>query len=357
MKIMFSGGGTLGPVVPLLAIAEIYKKHDPHVEFFWVGTVHGPEKELVNEYNIPFFTIISGKLRRYISFWNIVDIFKITLGFFQSLFLLWQKKPDLLITVGGFVSVPLHFAAFALGIPAWVHQQDAQVGLANKLMSYTAVKITTALRDSQAAFPEDKTEWIGNPVRDLSVKNIHDSYPKFGIPEGVPVILAMGGGTGSATINKLILEALPAWPRDWHVIHLVGRERPRELQENATSVFPNYHVYQFLKGDIKDAYAIADIIIARAGFASITELAALGKAAILVPMSDTHQEVNTKLLSENKAAIVLDERTDTGLKLARIVMDLIELQDTRAYLGKRLQTVLPPASPHKIVEIVHNITS
>lgn len=357
MKIMFSGGGTLGPVVPLLAIAEIYKKHDPNVELFWVGTQRGPEKDLIARYNIPFFTIISGKLRRYVSFWNILDIFKIIFGFFQSLFLLWQKKPDVIITAGGFVSVPLHFAAAALGIPAWVHQQDAQVGLANKIMSYTAKKITTALRDTQSAFAEHKTEWLGNPVRDLSVQDKKQSWQKFGIPEGAPVILAMGGGTGSNSINKLIIEALPAWPRDWHVIHLVGKERPRELQENATKVFPNYHVYQFLADEMKDAYALASVVVARAGFASITELAALGKACIFVPMAGTHQEANTKLLVSNKAAIVLDEQVDNGLKLARIVADLIELHETREYLGKRLQTVLPPAAPGRVVDIIQAIAS
>jgi len=353
MKIIFSGGGTLGPVVPLLAIAEIYKKYNSQTEFLWVGTQLGPEKKLVSEYAIPFVTIISGKLRRYVSFWNFFDLFKIMIGFFQSLFLLWQQKPDLLITAGGFVSVPLHAAAFTLGIPTWVHQQDAQVGLANKLMSYTADQITTALRDSQAYFAEHKTEWIGNPVRDLSVKSVFESRKKLGIPEGVPVILAMGGGTGSTTVNKFVVEALPAWPRDWHIIHLVGKERPRDLQENAAKVFPNYHVYQFFTSEIKDAYAVADVVITRAGFASITELAALGKAIILLPMAGTHQEVNAKLLASNQAAIVLDERIDTGLKLARITADLVEFKETRDYLGNRLRTVLPAATPDKIIKIIN----
>jgi len=357
MKIMFSGGGTLGPVAPLLAIAEIYKKHDPQAEFMWVGTEHGPEKELVQQYLIPFFAIISGKLRRYISLRNFFDIFKIIFGFFQSLFLLWQENPDLLITAGGFVSVSLHLAAFALGIPTWVHQQDFEAGLANKIMARTAKKITTALRETQAQFAEKKTEWIGNPVRDLSVKNINESRKKFNIPDGAPVILAMGGGTGSARINSLVIEALSAWPREYHVIHLVGKERPRELQENAAKVFPNYHVYQFLKEDIKDAYAIADVVITRAGFATITELAALGKPAILLPMSHTHQEVNAKLLSDHQAAVVMDERMADGLKLARTVVDLIAYPETRQYLGARLRTVLPPAKPAKIIEIINEIYS
>ena len=354
MKILLSGGGTLGPVVPLLAIAEIYKKHDLQAEFMWVGTENGPEKELVEQYQIPYFTIISGKLRRYISLWNFFDVFKIIFGFFQSLFLLWQEKPDLLITAGGFISAPLHFAAFAFGIPAWVHQQDFQAGLANRLMSYPARKITTALRETQKYFSEKKTEWIGNPVRDLSVKNINESRKKFNIPDGPPVILAMGGGTGSTRVNQLVIEALSVWPREYHVIHLVGKERPRELQENAAKVFPNYHVYQFLKEDIKDAYAIADVVITRAGFATITELAALGKPAILLPMSHTHQEVNAGLLAGQQAAIVMDERMADGLKLARIVIDLMAYPETRQYLGERLRTVLPPAKPEKIIEIIES---
>ncbi|TSC74239.1 MAG: UDP-N-acetylglucosamine--N-acetylmuramyl-(pentapeptide) pyrophosphoryl-undecaprenol N-acetylglucosamine transferase [Parcubacteria group bacterium Gr01-1014_44] len=345
----------MGPVVPLLAIAGIYKKHNAQAEFIWVGTKNGPEKELVEQYQIPFFTIISGKLRRYVSLGNFFDVFKIMVGFFQSLFLLWHEKPDLLITAGGFVSVPLHFAAYALGIPAWVHQQDFQAGLANKLMSYTAKKITTALRETQKYFSENKTEWIGNPVRDLTVANVSDSRRKFAIPDGAPVILAMGGGTGSAAINKLVIEALAAWPRQYHVIHLVGKERPRELQENAVKVFPNYHVYQFLKEDIKDAYAIADVVIARAGFATITELAALGKPAILLPMSHTHQEVNAKLLADHQAAIVMDERTADGLRLARTVVDLIAYPETRQYLGERLQTILPSAKPQKVMDIIEQL--
>lgn len=355
MKILFSGGGTLGPVVPLLAIAEIYRRHNPQAEFFWVGTQKGPERQLVEEYNIPFLSIMSGKLRRYVSFWNFIDVFRIFVAFFQSLFVLWQKKPDVVVTGGGFVSVPIHLAAFMLGIPAWVHQQDVEVGLANRIMSYTARQITTALRDTQLLFPAKKTEWIGNPVRELVPRDAARSRERFNIPEGAPVILAMGGGTGSSSINKLIIEALPNWPREWHIIHLVGRERPRELQENAMKVFTNYHVYQFFKEEIKDAYSIADVVVARAGFATITELAALGKAAVILPMSGTHQEVNAKLIAAHNAAIVLDERTDNGLKLARIVINLLESSEYRFGLGKALRKLLPPADPKKIVHIVDSL--
>ncbi|MEK7680763.1 MAG: UDP-N-acetylglucosamine--N-acetylmuramyl-(pentapeptide) pyrophosphoryl-undecaprenol N-acetylglucosamine transferase [Patescibacteria group bacterium] len=355
MKIMFSGGGTLGPVVPLLAIKEIYNKHDAEAKFVWVGTSNGPEKELVEQYGIPFFTIAGGKFRRYFSFWNFVDFFKVIWGFFGSLILLWKEKPNLLVSGGGFVSVPLHWAAFCLGIPAWIHQQDYELGLANKLMSKSAKKITTALREGRKFFPENKTEWVGNPVRDLVVKNSAESKRKFNIPENAPVIFALGGGTGSMKINSMVLQILPHLPNDWHVIHLVGKDRPRGLQEKAAGAFANYHVYQFFKEEMKHAYAAADVVVARAGFATITEMASLRKAAILMPMAGTHQNANAKMLAENRAAIIFNEDED-GMKMAKIITDLIRNPEARKFLGERLHTVLPPAKPEKIIEIIHNLT-
>jgi len=243
MKILLSGGGTLGPVIPLLAIYEIFHRHNPECQFIWVGTKKGPEKEIVEKYNIPYYIIATGKWRRYLSFWNITDLFKSVWSIFQAFVLLIQEKPTLLISAGGFVSVPLHWAAWALGIPTWVHQQDARVGLANKLMTKTATKITTALQETTQFFPIKKTTWLGNPVRDLSVTDKEISRQKFGLSTNCPVIFALGGGTGSSRINKLIIEALPHWPSDWQIIHLVGRERASGLAEGATTAFKNYHVY------------------------------------------------------------------------------------------------------------------
>ncbi len=355
MKIVFSGGGTLGPVVPLLAIAEVYRAKDPKVQLVWVGTKNGPEREIVEQYDIPFFTMTAGKWRRYFSWWNFFDVFKIIAAFFKSIIFIWQEQPDLLISGGGFVSVPLHWAGWILGVPTWVHQQDVEPGLANRLMASVATKITTALREGTDKFSSKKTEWLGNPSRDLSGANLVEARTKFNIPVGSPVIFALGGGTGSARLNEMVLEALPAWSRDWHVIHLVGKERPSELQARAEGVFSNYHVYKFFTTEMKDAYALADVVIARAGFATITELAALSKAAVLLPMAGTHQEKNVKMFADNNAVIGLNEATDNGLKLAQIVKDLILQPELRARLGKRLNEVLPRAKPEKIVEIIDTL--
>lgn len=355
MKIILSGGGTLGPVVPLLAIREAYLAKYPDTKFVWVGTAGGPEKELVEKNNLPYFAIGAGKWRRYLSPLNILDLFKIAIAFFQSLFFLWQEKPDLVISAGGFVSVPLHWAGAILGVPAWVHQQDVRLGLANRLMFPFAKKITTALSETAALLPAKKTEWIGNPSRELAVEDIRAARANFGIPEDVPVIFALGGGTGSASINKIILDSLQHWPEDWHVIHLVGRLRPREIAERAAKVFPNYHVYQFFDKEMAAAYAIADVVVARAGFATLSELAMLGKAAVILPMYGTHQEENAGLFAEEGGIMVLEKGTDNGLKLATIVKELINSPEERAALGHKLRELLPRAKPEKIVEIIDSL--
>ena len=356
MKIVLSGGGTLGPVTPLLAIRNAIKKKYPQVEFIWIGTKNGPEQTIITKAGIPFIVIVGGKWRRYFSFWNLLDIFKIFIAFWQCFFFLIKEQPSILISAGGFISVPLHWAGALLGIPTWVHQQDVRVGLANKLMFPFAVKITTALQETIKNVPKRKTEWIGNPCRDLSIAfPLQVAREKFNIPTSAPIIFALGGGTGSATINKIVLEALPHWPRGWHIIHLTGKERPHELAEQATSAFPNYHVYQFFTEEIKYAYAIADIVIARGGFGTLTELAVLSKPALILPMFGTHQEDNAQFFAKQGGIFMLEQWMENGLKLAQIVKGLMESPQKKQALGERLHTLLPRAQEEKIIAVVEEI--
>ena len=356
-KIVLSGGGTLGPVAPLLAIYESYKREHIEAEFIWVGTKTGPEKELVEKYGIKFFALTSGKFRRYFSLANLFDPFKIVAAFFEAVFFLRQEKPQLVISAGGYVSVPLHLAAVCLGIPQWVHQQDLRPGLANKIMARFANKITTALQASVKFYPAKKTDWLGNPVRDLSVDNAAAAKQRLGLSANQPIIFALGGGTGAQGINKLILEALPVWPEDWQVVHLTGRGRAEDYTVKAAEVFKNYHPYTFFNEQMRDAYAAADVVIARAGFATLTELASLKKALVVVPMPDSHQEDNAELLKQNNAAIMLNQQVDGGIKLAEVVKNLIEAPQQRLELGQKLFEILPPADSRKINRIIDGLVS
>lgn len=355
MKIIFSGGGTLGPVTPLLAMHEMIKSAYPDADFVWVGTKRGPEKMLVEKMEIPFIALSSGKFRRYISWWNIIDMARIVIGFFQSLVIIWKEAPDLCISAGGFISVPLHSAAWLLGIPTWIHQQDVKIGLANKLMAPCAQKITTALRVNEKRFSQEKTEFLGNPVRvEIFEGDKENARTFFQLNPHLPVVLATGGGTGSLRVNQLIIEALPELEGVCQIIHLCGTERPHELIAKAAKSFPYYRVYDFLMHEMKDAYAVADLVISRGGFGTLTEAAALGKPAIIIPKPG-HQEENVAFLDRVGAIIFVDETTADGLHLAHTIKELLTNKVRRERLGSVLHHLLPCAQGERVIGIVQEL--
>lgn len=358
MKVMFSGGGTLGPVTPLIAVYEILKDEYEDISFLWVGTKKGPEKELIEQNGIAFLSISSGKARRYLSIWNIVDIFKIIIGFFQSIKLLWREQPDVCISAGGFVSVPLHAAAWLMGIPTWIHQQDFNMGLANYLMKPFAKQITTALESQMSYFPKRKTLWLGNPVRrEVMEGHRGRAFEHFGLDEDVPVVFVTGGGTGSLRINQLMVEALPQLIDHCQIIHLSGKERPQELVQHSADLFPvHYHLYQFFTDEMKDAYAAADIVISRGGFGTLTEIAALSKVAIIIPKPG-HQVENVKYLENKGAVVYIDEKTADGNYLAKIIKQLLHDTIAQRQLSHNLHSLLPRAKDKDILQIFERLVS
>ncbi len=352
MKILFSGGYTLGPVTPLLAIREKIKKQYPDAEFVWVGTKTGPERKLIEEQGIRFTTIASGKLRRYLSIWNITDILKIVIGWFQSIKIMWQENPDICISAGGFISVPVHWAAWLFGISTWVHQQDVQVGLANKLMAPFAKIITTALEQNVRNFSKKKTHWIGNPVREEILQGKKaEALKNFDLQSDLPVVFATGGGTGSMRVNQLVVQAVQHLKGHCQVIHLSGKERPQELVERAVKHFDYYQIHQFFTHEMAEAYAVADIVISRGGFGSLTEISSLGKPAILVPKPG-HQEENVRFLAKAGAVLLVDEKTADGNFLAKMIKDLLADDLKQKQMSKQIQKMLPLAKDEDIWGIV-----
>lgn len=351
MKVLFSGGGTLGPVTPLLAMWDAIHSAHGDATALWVGTKKGPERALVEDAGILFYEIPTSKMRRYFSPLNILDVFKMVVAFFSAVRLLLSERPDVCISAGGYTSVPVHWAAWWLGIPTWIHQQDVVVGLSNKLMRGIAKQITTALQASTTQFSSKKTVWLGNPIRTDILSGSKDSAVKrFGLDSSLPVVFVTGGGTGSLKVNQLVVEAVQHLKGFAQVIHLTGKERPQELVQRAEKHFPYYHVYQFFTEEMKDAYAVADIVISRGGFGTITEIAALKKPALLIPKPG-HQEANVTYLAKADAVIVVDEETSDGNFLAKKIRLLLENREERSSLGNRIHTLLPPADRARIVEI------
>lgn len=351
MKVLFTGGFTLGPVTPLLALSEEVRKRDPMVDVSWIGTYTGPERKLISEYNIPFIPICSGKFRRYISLRHIFDNFYLMVGFFQSLAHLIKSRPDVIVSAGGFVSVPVVLAGWFLRIPALIHQQDVRPGLANLLMSRFAKKITVAFKPSMVAFPKEKTSWAGNPVREeIFHSNKDEALDYFDLNKEKPVLLIIGGGTGAKRINEIVEQTLPELLKFCQVIHLTGIGKAGEKKE-----FTGYRRFQFLTEGMLYAYDAADLVVSRAGMGALTELAALQKPSIIVPIPNTHQENNTEIFEEQNAIQYLRQNTLHRERFVEKIKYTLDNLDRYKERAENMSKVLPRGAKTRITEYIFEL--
>ncbi len=348
MHIVFTGGGTLGPVTPLIAVSRALRELAPDAGVSWIGTRGGPEERIVREAGIPFDAVSAGKLRRYFSWRNFADPFLVAKGFFEARRLLKARKADAVVSAGGFVAVPVAWAARTLGIPVHVHQQDARPGLANRLSLPAAKSMSVALASSVADFPRQRPEWTGNPVRpELAAGSSEEAKRLFGLEDGVPVVLVLGGGTGAIGLNRLVRGALPALVARSQVIHAAG---PGKTDLSASS--PRYHQYELLTSELPHAYAAADLVVTRAGMGALSELATLGKPALIVPMPGSHQEDNAAAFAKLAGAAVLDERASVPQAFADAVSALANDPVRLAAMAEGMRKANPPGAAERIARTV-----
>lgn len=348
MKILFSGGGTLGPVTPLLAVAEELRSRDASHEFFWIGTERGAELPLIRKAGIQTFTIPSGKLRRYFDFKNFTDIKNIVRGFFAARSLLKELQPDVVMSAGGFVSVPVHYAAWSLGIPSVVHQQDIVIGLSNKLMSWVAKRVSVSVEEQLQKIAPKKAVLTGNPVRASVLAGDPDKgIELFRLDPERATVFVFGGGTGSDAINRAVEQLVRECAAQFQIIHLTGSERSQP-QVHASY----YHPYPFLMGEMAHAYATADLVIARAGFNTISEIAAWGKPSILIPMHGTHQEANAEWAANAGAAVVIDEYSLSTENLFQKIRELLTDESEYQRMSEAAENLFPSHAVDKVVDVL-----
>jgi len=352
-RIILTGGGTGGSVVPLLAVADEIKNKKPETEFLFIGTRKGiPEKELVKSKNIPYQAIFSGKFRRYISLKNIIDPFLILIGFFQSFFIILKFKPKAIFSAGGFVSVPLAWAAWLLRKPIFIHQQDIIPGLANKLIAPLAKNITISFDKSFKNFKKRKTILTGNPVRkEILQGNKEKAIKQFNLKNDLPVLLIIGGGTGAQKINEIIIQIVPELVKFCQVIHLTGKGK--KIKDRKLD-FENYHQYEFLNQEIPDLYQVADLIISRAGLGVLTELSILKKPMICIPIPDSHQEFNAQYFVDQKALILINQKTLKPGKLLEKIKQIINSEKQLKDLSNNIAQLAHPQAGEKIAKIILN---
>lgn len=326
-KIILTGGGTAGHVTPNLALCPELKKNG--FEINYIGSYNGMEKDLVEKSGIPYYGISSGKLRRYFDLKNFTDPFRVMKGYFEARHLIKKLKPDVVFSKGGFVAVPVVMAASHAGIPVISHESDMTPGLANKLSLAFCTKICCNFPETLQYLPEDKAILTGCPIREELLTGDRESGLKLtGFNSSKPVLLVMGGSLGSVKVNQAVRSILPDLLKDYHIVHLCGKGN---LDETLTSM-PGYVQYEYMSEPLKHLFAMADIIISRAGANAICELLALQKPALLIPLSAAasrgDQILNAKSFKKQGFSDVLEEEDVTPETLYQAVSSLYENRET-----------------------------
>lgn len=350
-KIVLTGGGTAGHVTPNIAIIPTLKEMGYDISY--IGTYNGIEKKLIEEIGIPYYGISSGKLRRYFDLKNFTDPFRILKGYFQAKKLIKKLKPDVVFSKGGFVTVPVVFAASKKKIPVVIHESDMSPGLANKLALPKATKICCNFPETKKLF-EGKATVTGTPIRQELFNGDKEKAKKFcGFEDDKPTILIVGGSTGSVAVNNAIWSVLDELLSTYNVIHICGKDKMNTKYAGKKG----YAQFEYVKSELPDLFALADIVISRAGANAICELLALKKPNILIPLSlkasRGDQILNAESFQKSGYSYVIDEEKLDDKTLLKALEDIE--QHKEAYL-KAMEQSKVSDSITTITTIIDSLT-
>ncbi|HEU0051051.1 MAG TPA: UDP-N-acetylglucosamine--N-acetylmuramyl-(pentapeptide) pyrophosphoryl-undecaprenol N-acetylglucosamine transferase [Patescibacteria group bacterium] len=341
MNFLFVGGGTLGPVTPLLAVAKALSDRQNGSRFFWIGTPNGPERLLVEKKGMTFFALPVTKVPRYPSLLWIKLPFAMIAARKRAKKILRQIKPRAVITVGGFTAVPVIFEAKKMGIPCFTHQLDLVPGLANKKIASKCQSVTTSFEYERGPFGEwVSDERIATPVR-FSLERLPSKIKAsaaFGFDPHRKIVLVFGGGTGAQTLNECMDRTRAEWLKFCQILHITGEGKgtsdPHSLK--------GYVTKPFLGENMDDAYAAADLVICRSGIGALSEIAALKKAVILVPIPHSHQEANAHAFEERGAAVVVPQTLKNfDQEILATAKLLLSDERARKTMGERANLFFP----------------
>lgn len=345
--IVLTGGGTAGHVTPNLAIMPKLKKTGFNIEY--IGTKDGMEREIMSGTDIPYHIISAGKLRRYFSFKNFVDPFRILAGFLRSERILKKLKPAAVFSKGGYVGVPVVMAAHRLGIPIVLHESDYTPGLANRLCIPRATKVCVAFETTLKHIPEGKGVYTGLPIREELLHGDRQKGLEFcGFSGKKPVLLIMGGSLGAMAINDMFDRILPEAAKKFDIVHIRGKQ-------NLISGFlpAGYKQFEYVGKQLADIYAAADIMLSRAGATAVFEILALSIPALLVPLprssSRGDQLLNAKYFEDKGFSYVLEQENMTDESL---LGGINRLYDNRETLRSKMKKQEAADAADNVVNVI-----
>ena len=321
-KIVMTGGGTAGHVTPNIALFDSLQKDG--YEIHYIGSYEGIEKGLIENKKIPYYGISSGKFRRYRSWKNLTDPFRVLHGFFQARRLLGRIRPNVVFSKGGFVSVPVVMAAKTRHIPVIIHESDLTPGLANKLAMPSATKVCCNFPETLPYLPKEKAVLTGSPIRQELLHGNKQAAKDFcGFTDDLPILMVMGGSIGSVYINNAIRGCIDTLLTKYQIIHLCGKGNIDESLKDKKG----YAQFEYISENLPDLFAAADLVVARAGANSICELLALHKPNILIPLSRNasrgDQILNANSFAKQGFSAVLEEEEVTPEKLMATIDDVM----------------------------------
>ncbi|WP_160145723.1 undecaprenyldiphospho-muramoylpentapeptide beta-N-acetylglucosaminyltransferase [Dictyobacter aurantiacus] len=320
MRILISGGGTGGHIYPALAVAT-HLRNIYNAEILYLGSDDGLETQLVPAAGFRMATIKAGKLQRYVSVKTVKGIARVPIGMVQAVGIVRKFRPDATFTSGGYVAVPAGLASRLNGVPLLLHQQDVPPNLSNKLIGPLADRISIAFADSQQYFPADKTLLLGNPIRqeilDVRQVSVQQARIQLGLSPDLPLILVTGGSQGARHLNQVVARALPELLQFCQVLQISGQKLLTETQSLSESTIAGldselkqrYRLVPYLTDEMALALRAAELVVCRAGAATLSELAVLEKPSILVPLppaiGSSPQEANAETFRRAQAAEVI----------------------------------------------------
>jgi UDP-N-acetylglucosamine:LPS N-acetylglucosamine transferase len=337
-KILFCGGGTLGPVTPLLAVLRKMRQMRPDLGFAWVGTEYGPEAALVEAEGVAFHALPRAAWPRYPSKRWLTFPFDYLRASKMARQILDDEQASLVVSAGGFMQVPVIRAAAKQGIPCAVHQLDYVPLLSNKAVAGKCRLVTSSFAYSKSPFGDVKVIRIATPCRfyGVDIPSRKDAAASLNLDPLRPTLFVFGGGTGALALNEAIASVLDELLKMTQIVHLTGKGKAigHALKHR------DYHVHEFFdETQMLNAYAAADLVVSRGGFGTLSEMAALKIAAIVVPIPQSPWIENVEALGD--AVRMVRQTENLGNNLLKNVKDLLADDDERQSLGRRLNGVLP----------------
>lgn len=350
-RIILTGGGTAGHVTPNIALLPTLR--ELNYDIHYIGSYNGIERKLIEEMDIPYYGIDSGKLRRYFDPKNFTDPFKVLHGYKQARKLIKHLKPDVIFSKGGFVTVPVVISAHRKHIPVIIHESDMTPGLANKLCIPSADKVCCNFPETMRHLPENKAVLTGSPIRqELLSGNKLNALNFCGFTANKPVLMIIGGSQGSAVVNDAMRGILPELLKTFQVIHLCGKGK----LDSSLDHLEGYIQFEYVKKELADLFALTDVCVSRAGANAICEILALRKPNLLIPLSANasrgDQILNADSFENQGFSEVL---TEDQLAPTILISRIMKLYNNRADYIAAMETSEQSDAISKIISLIEDV--